>query len=119
MVGLDIIYSAHICTAAYKQTPDLAMLDSLSPAQTTNQSVIRVLASRKLSSMNSTKVQNPRRKMQVALLAEPNTPLVSSVFIASELTWLCQGPDFRYNIYISISTGAAFYRNVIHNSKYA
>ena len=24
--------------------------------------------------MNSTKVQNPRRKMQVALLAEPKTP---------------------------------------------
>ena len=31
--------------------------------------------------MNSTKVQNPRRKMQVALLAEPKTPLESSVFI--------------------------------------
>ena len=27
-----------------------------------------------LSIMNSTKVQNPRRKMQVALLAEPKTP---------------------------------------------
>ena len=25
--------------------------------------------------MNSTKVQNPRHKMQVALLAEPKTPL--------------------------------------------
>ena len=32
-------------------------------------------------SMNSTKVQNPRHKMQVALLAEPKTPLESSVFI--------------------------------------
>ena len=31
--------------------------------------------------MNSTKVQNARRKMQVALLAEPKTPLESSVFI--------------------------------------
>ena len=31
--------------------------------------------------MNSTKVQNPRHKMQVALLAEPKTPLESSVFI--------------------------------------
>ena len=31
--------------------------------------------------MNSTKVQNPRRKMQVALLAEPKTPLESGVFI--------------------------------------
>ena len=31
--------------------------------------------------MNSTKVQNPRRKMQVALLAEPKTPLESNVFI--------------------------------------
>ena len=31
--------------------------------------------------MNSTKVQNPRRKIQVALLAEPKTPLESSVFI--------------------------------------
>ena len=29
----------------------------------------------------STEVQNPRRKMQVALLAEPKTPLESSVFI--------------------------------------
>ena len=26
------------------------------------------------SEMNSTKVQNPRREMQVALLAEPKTP---------------------------------------------
>ena len=33
------------------------------------------------SVMNSTKVQNPRHKMQVALLAEPKTPLESSVFI--------------------------------------
>ena len=31
-------------------------------------------------SMNSTKVQNPRRKMQVALLTEPKTPLESSVY---------------------------------------
>ena len=31
--------------------------------------------------MNSTKVQNPRHKMQVALLAEPKTPLESSVFM--------------------------------------
>ena len=31
--------------------------------------------------MNSTKVQNPRHKMKVALLAEPKTPLESSVFI--------------------------------------
>ena len=31
--------------------------------------------------MNSTKVQNPRLKMQVALLAEPKTPLELSVFI--------------------------------------
>ena len=30
--------------------------------------------SSKLFTMNSTKVQNPRRKMQVALLAEPKTP---------------------------------------------
>ena len=28
-----------------------------------------------------TEVQNPRRKMQVALLAEPKTPLESSVFV--------------------------------------
>ena len=28
-----------------------------------------------LNRMNSTKVQNPRHKMQVALLAEPKTPL--------------------------------------------
>ena len=28
----------------------------------------------RLLRMNSTKVQNPRRKMQVALLAEPKTP---------------------------------------------
>ena len=35
----------------------------------------------KTSIMNSTKVQNPRHKMQVALLAEPKTPLESSVFI--------------------------------------
>ena len=35
----------------------------------------------KTDSMNSTKVQNPRYKMQVALLAEPKTPLESSVFI--------------------------------------
>ena len=34
-----------------------------------------------LPSHNSTKVQNPRRKMQVALLAEPKTPPESSVFI--------------------------------------
>ena len=34
-----------------------------------------------MSVMNSTKVQNPRHKMQVALLAEPKTPLESSVFI--------------------------------------
>ena len=27
------------------------------------------------NNMNSTKVQNPRHKMQVALLAEPKTPL--------------------------------------------
>ena len=31
--------------------------------------------------MNGTEVQNPRRKMQVALLAEPKTPLESSVSI--------------------------------------
>ena len=31
--------------------------------------------------INSTKVQNPRHKMQVALLAESKTPLESSVFI--------------------------------------
>ena len=31
--------------------------------------------------MNGTKVQNPRHKMQVALLAEPKTPLESSMFI--------------------------------------
>ena len=32
--------------------------------------------------MNSTKVQNPRRKMQyIALLTEPKTPMESSVFI--------------------------------------
>ena len=31
--------------------------------------------------MNSTKVQNPRRKMQVILLVEPKTPLESSVFM--------------------------------------
>ena len=30
---------------------------------------------------NSTKVQNPRHKMQVALLAESKTPLESSVFV--------------------------------------
>ena len=30
---------------------------------------------------NLMKVQNPRRKMQVALLAEPKTPLELSVFI--------------------------------------
>ena len=36
----------------------------------------------KTSKMNSTKVQNPRHKMQVALLAEPKTPLESSEFIA-------------------------------------
>ena len=34
-----------------------------------------------IDKMNSTKVQNPRRKTQVALLAEPKTPLESSVFI--------------------------------------
>ena len=33
--------------------------------------------------MNSTKVQNPRHKMQVALLAEPKTPLESSVSMSS------------------------------------
>ena len=31
--------------------------------------------------MNSTKVQNPRHKMQVALLAELKTPLESSAYI--------------------------------------
>ena len=31
--------------------------------------------------MNSTEVQNPRRKMQVALFAEPKTPLESSMSI--------------------------------------
>ena len=45
--------------------------------------------------MNSTKVQNPRRKMQVALLAEPKTPPgVERVYIilymstSNEMWWL-------------------------------
>ena len=45
--------------------------------------------------MNSTKVQNPRRKMQVALLAEPKTPPgVERVYIilrmstTNEMWWL-------------------------------
>ena len=44
--------------------------------------------------MNSTEVQNPRRKMQVALFAEPKTPLESSMSIiilymssGNELCW--------------------------------
>ena len=34
--------------------------------------------------MNSTKVQNPRHKMQVALLAEPKTPLELACIILYE-----------------------------------
>ena len=37
-----------------------------------NQTVISY--TQRTITMNSTKVQNPRRKMQVALLAEPKTP---------------------------------------------
>ena len=36
-----------------------------------------------VNKMNSTKVQNPWHKMQVALLAEPKTPLESSVSMSS------------------------------------
>ena len=63
------------------------------------------------SPMNSTKVQNPRRKMQVALLAEPKTPLESSVFIGERerANLVVQLARFFY-IYISIcrSTGTIF-----------
>ena len=43
--------------------------------------------------VNSTKVQNPRRKMQVALLAEPKTPLESvclynTMSTSKEMWWL-------------------------------
>ena len=38
--------------------------------------------------MNSTEVQNPRHKMQVALLAEPKTPLESSVSIMKRATFV-------------------------------
>ena len=62
--------------------------------------------------MNSTKVQNPRRKMQVALLAEPKTPLESSVFI---------GERERANLVVQLArffciSGVDVCRNVLRNS---
>ena len=68
--------------------------------------------------MNSTKVQNPRRKKQVALLAEPKTPPgVEHVYwrAGASLPSRPNGAIFLF-IYIYIS-GVDVCRNVLRNSK--
>ena len=52
--------------------------------------------------MNSTKVQNPRRKMQVALLAEPKTRsracLYSTMSTTNEMWWHTMKATALYSI---------------------
>ena len=71
--------------------------------------------------MNSTKVQNPRRKMQVALLAEPKTPLELSMFIgererANLVVQLARIFYIYYILYPHVYRGRC--RNILRISKY-
>ena len=59
-------------------SPNYHQVQDLVPEAVSNQARLGQSLTKR---MNSTKVQNPRHKMQVALLAEPKTPLESSVFI--------------------------------------